>query len=376
MKKKVAIIGSGISGLTLANLLRTNSNFEFVVYEKGEVLNLDEGFGIQLSVNSVFILNKIGFNQLNINEKYYPSKLDFYSINCNKICDLDLTPFNSTDNKYTTLKRSILIKFLKEKLLSNSIIFRKEINDVEQINGKININFIDGSNDRVDYLVVSDGVFSNTKSVIEKKFFKPNYYGSITIRAQIKTQDIFNLDSNNISLIMGSDAHLVLYPTNQRKEINLVCIVRKKLENDDSIKTILENTILKENKNLLNLFKGDLKSWPIYTSGKPIKSIYKNVLYIGDAFYTFPPTMAQGASQSIEAANEIFELVSGNHAGIQNEYFKNRVERTNLINKRSKLNYFGFHISNPLLKILRNEFLKRLVKNENFINSYLGKVYK
>ena len=376
MKKKVAIIGSGISGLTLANLLRTNSNFEFVVYEKGEVLNLDEGFGIQLSVNSVFILNKIGFNQLNINEKYYPSKLDFYSINCNKICDLDLTPFNSTDNKYTTLKRSILIKFLKEKLLSNSIIFRKEINDVEQINGKININFIDGSNDKVDYLVVSDGAFSNTKSVIEKKIFKPNYHGTIAIRAQIKTQDISNLDSNNISLIMGSDAHLVLYPTNQRKEINLVCIVRKKLEDDDSIKTILENTILKENKNLLNLFKGDLKSWSIYTSAKPMKSIYKNVLYIGDAFYTFPPTMAQGASQAIEAANEIFELINSNHIDIQNEYFRNRVERTNLINKRSKFNYFGFHISNPLLKILRNLFLKRLVKNKNFIHSYLGKVYK
>jgi len=376
MKKKVAIIGSGISGLTLANLLRTNSNFEFVVYEKGEVLNLDEGFGIQLSVNSVFILNKIGFNQLNINEKYYPSKLDFYSINCNKICDLDLTPFNSTDNKYTTLKRSILIKFLKEKLLSNSIIFRKEINDIEQINGKININFIDGSNDKVDYLVVSDGAFSNTKSVIEKKIFKPNYHGTIAIRAQIKTQDISNLDSNNISLIMGSDAHLVLYPTNQRKEINLVCIVRKKSENDDSIKMILENTILKENKNLLNLFKGDLKSWPIYTSGKPIKSMYKNVLYIGDAFYAFPPTMAQGASQAIEAANEIFELISNNHTDIQNEYFKNRVERTNLINKRSKINYFGFHISNPLLKILRKEILKRLVKNKNFIHSYLGKIYK
>jgi len=376
MKKKVAIIGSGIAGLTLANLLRTNSNFEFIVYEKGEILNLEEGFGIQLSSNSVFILNKIGFNQLNINEKYYPSKLDFYSINCNKICDLDLTPFNSTNNKYTTLKRSILIKFLKEKLLSNSIIFRKEINEVKQINGKININFIDGSNDKVDYLVVSDGVFSNTKSVIEKKSFKPNYHGAIAIRTQIKTQDISNLDSNNISLIMGSDAHLVLYPTNQQKEINLICIVKKKSETDDCIKTILENTILKENKNLLNLFKGDLKSWPIYTSGKPIKSIYKNVIYIGDAFYTFPPTMAQGASQAIEAANEIFNLISDNHTDIQNAYFKNRTERTNLINKRSKFNYFGFHISNPLLKILRNEFLKRLVKNKNFIYSYLGKIYK
>ena len=128
MKKKIAIIGSGIAGLTLANLLKTNSNFEFVVYEKAETLNLDEGFGIQLSVNSVFILNKIGFNELNKNEKYYPSKLDFYSINCNKICDLDLTTFNSTNDKYTTLKRSIFIEFLKEKLLSNSVMFHKKIN--------------------------------------------------------------------------------------------------------------------------------------------------------------------------------------------------------------------------------------------------------
>ena len=122
--------------------------------------------------------------------------------------------------------------------------------------------------------------------------------------------------------------------------------------------------------------RGDLKSWPIYTSGKPIKSIYKNVLYIGDAFYTFPPTMAQGASQSIEAANEIFDLISDNHPDIQSEYFKNRVEKTNLINKRSKINYFGFHISNPLLKVLRNGLLKRLVKNKNFINTYLGRIYR
>ena len=376
MKKKVAIIGSGIAGLTLANLLKTNPNFEFAVYEKGEILNLSEGFGIQLSVNSVSILSKIGFNQLNKNEKYNPKKLDFYSINCNKICNLDLTEFNFTNVEYTTLKRSILISFLKEKLFPNSIMFCKKINDVQQIDKKINISFIDGSSDIVDYLVVSDGIFSDTKSVIEKKFFKPNNYGAIAIRSQVRAQDISNLNSNNISLIMGSNAHLVLYPINQRKELNLVCIIRKKSEDNDSIKTILENTILKENKNLVNLFSGDLKSWPIYTSGQPIKSIYKNVLYIGDAFYTFPPTMAQGASQSIEAANEIFELISDNNTDIQNEYFKKRVERTNLINKRSKFNYFGFHITNPLLKTLRSFFLKRLVKNKNFIQSYLGKIYQ
>ena len=376
MKKRVAIIGSGVAGLVLANLLQTNSSFEFVVYEKGEILNLDEGFGIQLSINGISILNKIGFNQLNKNEKYHPAKLDFYSIDCNKICDLDLTIFNSESVKYTTLKRSTLIKFLKEKLFSNSMMFRKKINNIEQVNGKIRINFIDGSIDEVDYLIVSDGVFSNTKSVIEKKTFKPIYYNAIAIRSQIKNQDIFKLNSGNISLIMGSNAHLVLYPINQQKEINLVCIIRNKSADNNSIKTILEKSILKENKNLFNLFRDDLKSWPIYVSDKPVKSIYKNVLYSGDAFYTFPPTMAQGASQAVESANEIFELIKNNHLEIQDQYFNHREQRTNLIYKRSKINYFGFHITNPLLKILRNFFLKRFVKNKNFIQNYLGKIYK
>ena len=376
MKKRIAIIGSGIAGLTLAGLLKIDSNFEFIVYEKEDILNLDEGFGIQLSVNSVFILNKLGFNQINKNEKYNPTKLDFYSINYNKICDLDLTKFNSTQAKYTTLKRSVLIKFLKEKLLSNSILFSKKVKNVEKINEKINIHFTDGSSDKVDYLIVSDGVFSNTKSIIEKKFFKPKYYGAIAVRTQIVNQNISNLNSNNISLIMGSKAHLVHYPVNLKKEFNLVCIIRKKSEDNDSAKTILENTILKENSKLVNLFKGDIKSWPIYTAGKPIKSIYKNILYIGDAFYTFPPTLAQGASQAVESANEIFELINSDHPDIQSEYFKNRLERTNLINKRSKLNYFSFHLSNSFFVTIRNLILKKLTKNQKFLESYLGKIYK
>ena len=376
MKKKIAIIGSGIAGLTLASLLKTNSDFDFTVYEKNESLNIDEGFGIQLSANSISILNKIGFDKLNKNEKFFPFKLDFYSINLNKICDLDLTTFNFDKVKYTTLKRSILIKFLKEKLFSNSIIFQKEINKIEKINDEIKIYFIDGSNDVVDFLIVSDGIFSNTKSIIEKKIFKPNYAGSIAVRTQISPNDMSNLDSNNISLIMGSNNHSVLYPINQKKEINLVSIIRNKLVSNNSIKSIVEKKILKENKNLNTLFNKNLKSWPVYTSLIPTKSIYKNVLYIGDAFYTFTPTMAQGASQAIEAANEIFQLIATGHPDIQNEYFKNRLERINLINKRSKFNYYGFHISNPILKIFRNKILKSLVNNKRFINSYLGKIYK
>ena len=227
MKKKIAIIGAGIGGLCLANLLQKNSEFEFVIYEKSETLNLEEGFGLQLAANSVSILNQIGFSNINKSEIYNPVKLDFYS-NEDKICDLDLTKFNSETDKYTTLKRSSLIKFLKDKLFSNLIRFSKKVKSVEQDQDILKIKFEDGDSEEVNYLVVSDGVFSTTKSIIEKKIFAPNYHGAVAVRAQIKAKDIPEFKDENISLFMSSEAHLVSYPVNDNGDINLVCILRKK----------------------------------------------------------------------------------------------------------------------------------------------------
>jgi salicylate hydroxylase len=374
MKKKIAIIGAGIGGLTLANLLQKNSEFEFIIYEKRETLNLEEGFGIQLAVNSVSILNQIGFNSLNKSEIYNPTKLDFYS-NGDKICDLDLTQFNSETEKYTTLKRSTLIKSLKDKLFSNLIRFNKTVDRVDQNQDTTKIYFKDGDSEEVDYLIVSDGVYSQTKSIIEKKIFKPSFYGAVAVRTQIKAKDVSEFKTENISIFMSSKAHLVSYPVNDSGDINVVCVLRKKLNGKKSTEELLSEKFFNKNKHLLSLFKKDLKSWSIYTSSKPAKSILKKVFYIGDAFYTFPPTLAQGASQSIESAKELYDLLINNNQNIENIYFEERFKKTNMINNRSKLNYLVFHFSNPFLKILRNQFLKRLIKSKSFINRYLGKIY-
>ena len=175
---------------------------------------------------------------------------------------------------------------------------------------------------------------------------------------------------------MSAKAHLVSYPVNNNGDINLVCILRKKLNEKKSIEHLLSERFVNKNKNLLSFFKGNLKSWSIYTSSKPIKSTLKKVFYIGDAFYTFPPTLAQGASQSIESAKELYDLMIDNKQNIENIYFEKRRQKIIMINNRSKLNYFAFHFSNPVLKFFRNQFLKRLIKNNRFINTFLGKIYK
>ncbi len=376
MKKKIAIIGSGIAGLTLANLLKQNSDFEIMVYERETTLSLEEGYGIQLAPNSTSILNKIGFSNIDNKDFFNPFKLNFYSSDNQKICDLDLSRFNSEKFKYTTLKRSVLIEFLKNKLFSNNLKFGKEIKKVSKIKDKLLINFKDNTNDLVDFIAVSDGVFSKTKSVIENKTIQPIYNGSIAIRTVLKNLPEFNYDKNNISLVMLKNAHIVIYPINKKGELNVVCIIRQKLSNNIDLKLLIKKEILLQNKNLENLFENQLEYWPIYTSKKPSKSIYENLFYIGDAFYTFPPTMAQGASQSIEAANELFNLLSKDNKNTADLFFKKRLERTKVINRRSKLNHHIFHFSNPILKMIRNESLKIMLKSKIFLDNYIGKVYK
>ena len=86
--------------------------------------------------------------------------------------------------------------------------------------------------------------------------------------------------------------------------------------------------------------------------------------------------MAQGASQSIEASYELFNLLSQENKKIQSIYFQKRLEKTKLINSRSGLNYYSFHLSNPILIKARNAILKRITKSKKFLNSYLGDIYQ
>ena len=78
--KKVAIIGAGISGLFIANLFKENPDYLITIYEKNSSIALDEGYGIQLSTNSIKLLNKIGFDNFDNEDKFHPEKIDFYKI--------------------------------------------------------------------------------------------------------------------------------------------------------------------------------------------------------------------------------------------------------------------------------------------------------
>ena len=378
--KKVAIIGAGISGLFIANLFKKNSNYQIQIYEKNNSINLEQGYGNQLSVNSVKLLNQIEFNKFQNDKKFNPDKINFYSIkNSNKICDLNISDFNSEDCKYTTLRRSDLINFLK-KNLENLIKTNHSISKINQEDKKIKITFQNNEIFECDYLIISDGVFSKSKKLISNNKTQPRYNNTLAIRGTLPVTT--KIDCKNISLFLGHNFHNVIYPVNSNGDLNFIAIMKYKLSSEEQknfslfndhsfIKKILEN-VPSESKEFLNNIK-ELKIFPVFVSDDFNKIKNNNIHLIGDAFFAFPPSFAQGASQSIEGAYELFESIENN---TESDFFNNRVNKTKMVNKRSKLNQFAFHLSNPLMIYLRNIFLKKLVKNKKFLESYLGKIYK
>ena len=378
--KKIGIIGAGISGLFIANLFKRNLNYQITVFEKKPAIDLEEGYGIQLSVNSVKLLNQIGFDKFPDDKKFNPNKINFYSIKSfKKICDLNISDFNTRDCKYTTLKRSDLVNFLKIDL-KDSIKTNHSISKIDQENQKIKLIFENNEIFECDYLIISDGVFSKSKSLISNNLTQPKFNKTLAIRGTISNSQ--KIDCKDISLFLGPDFHQVIYPVNHSGDLNFIAILKYNLlineqknhllfNDDNFIKKILDYIPL-EIREFINEIK-QLKIFPVFVSNNFFKLKNDNIHFIGDALFAFPPSFAQGASQSIEGAYELFKSIENK---TENSYLKNRVSKIRMVNNRSKFNQFAFHLSSPLTIFLRNIFLKRLIKNKKFLESYLGKIYR
>ena len=161
--------------------------------------------------------------------------------------------------------------------------------------------------------------------------------------------------------------------TNEQKNYSL-------FNDNDFIKKILDN-VPSEMIKFLDEIR-ELKIFPVFVSDNFFKIKNNNIHFIGDAFFAFPPSFAQGASQSIEDAYQLFKSIENN---TEDSFFKNRVSKTKMVNNRSKINLFAFHLSSPFTTFLRDilhsqvdttYYTRKCIINHNNVNPITFYTYK
>ncbi|WP_370931951.1 FAD-dependent monooxygenase [Bartonella sp. DGB1] len=375
--KHIVISGAGIAGLTTAILL-SELDTTIDIYEQAKNLS-PIGAGIQLPPNSMKILSYIGLeNQIKQNA-IRANQLKIYdAINGKNYINLPL----SNKNDYYLIDRATLQTILLNKVRSLpnvNLFFGQKINNFKIDNSKIHIN-INNKIIKPDLLLACDGVWSNAR-----KFFLPNeeayFTGDNVWRAYSKNQQFIhkdltdNISCNDIVIALAKKQHLILYPTNKNKDINLVLVVKDKISSakqwniTSKAKDFLSH-INDWHKDFKKIFTDNLewKKYPLYIMKNANYYGRYNCLLLGDAAHTIYPFAAQGAAMALEDACYLF--TSFKKFGINqiaiDHFIKARLPRINKIQNRSLFNKKIYN-ANFLLKLGRNIAFKYR-KPQSFIN--------
>lgn len=347
----IAIIGAGISGLTLACILK-NAKIPVVVFEKSNDVS-DHGAGISISPNGIRVLKYLNIYDDAISKSANPKEAIYSSIN-KKIATFKVDVI--------TTSRKVLYEVLYKKFIGmgGTILFNHQLSKVDIENLKL--YFSNNTSYKVRHIAACDGIKSICRNSIESQK-DPLYSGYSVWRA------IINKNQKNIKTYLGPNHHIVTYPISA-SQISFVAAIKTKKKYKESWRTsgtlneLKEDLILSDTKDFSFITEKTLLfKWGIYI--RPIiKHIkYKNLTLLGDAAHPIVPFIGQGGCLAMEDAFIFGNLVikyDSDISSAQSKYEKLRMKRIKMISKLSLRQGYLNHLSNPLIVLIRNLIMRYL----------------
>jgi salicylate hydroxylase len=351
---KIAVIGAGVAGLSVASLL-AKAGHKVSVFEKNQRIR-EVGAGIQISPNGFCVLKEIGL-----------SKKVIQTSICNKsilICDYQngqkLLQFDQSSvlgkENFRLLHRADLINLLYRSAVSNKVSFNLGYTaDAKSLR------------DQYSFVIGADGVHSTTRSLLNPQQSKNRRSDYFAWRSIVPNKINHH---RGVRLTIAPNKHIVSYPVRGSDQLNLVLI--QESENDEifewSRKEKPENI-----KNLFSEFGGDLgdalksvetvHKWGLSSQDIPSNWAIDNIFLIGDALHPMLPFLAQGANSALEDAFILAKLITFHEPSKAAEkYIEIRKPRLLRLMKAIKNNAWKFHLENSLFRIGAHSGLRLLDK--------------
>lgn len=375
---KITIIGAGIGGLTTAIALQ-KKGFEVEIFEATSAFK-KAGSGINLALNAMQVYKYLGIYDEIFKAGSYTNIMEVTDEKLKPLSLANLKPFEEKYNvKSVAIHRETLHQRLLDNLKETPIHLGKKLKSLKQTNGKINLQFEDGTKHQTKILIGADGIHSKVRESIfnHKELRVANqicWRGITTIelpkKYQTKLTELWGKGKRFGFVAIGKNQYywyaLANYKKNYRKEYSIIDLEAFYSDFHPLIGQIIKST---PDSTILTNEMLDLK---------PIKTWHnKNVCLLGDSAHATTPNLGQGACQAIESALVLSNCLEEHKTtGKAFESYQNirKYKAIKIVNTSWKIGKMA-HLENNFAIKLRNFILriipKKIVANQT---SYIYKI--
>ena len=308
-KYKIAIVGSGIIGMTLALQLSTINHINITLF--GKKPKYSEFKTTAILATSFDIYKRL----LDLNKSHPQiSKLKKFKIidelkTKKKIIDFDATEINLDSFAYNIRDNFLADKLHKEIKNNDSIIFKNEfIEGLEDNLSKTILNTSDGSTE-FDLVIGADGRNSIIRELAAINYSKKTYKESILV-----TEINHSIPNNNTSFEIHRNGSLLTSVPTSDKDSAIVMIDHS--QKIDGIDIDDLNAIISEG---LSTYLGDTIVSNKYSILPSVtinaEKLYRNrVMLVGESAHVIPPIGAQGLNLGLRDIMTFYNILLNNEA--------------------------------------------------------------
>lgn len=384
---RIAIVGGGIGGLTLALALRQRG-IEAAVYEQAAELS-EIGAAVALSANATRELRRLGVLDRIADCSTEPSELIYrnwqkgHRIAAFPVHD-DLAYQKRFGAPYFGIHRADLQRILSGALAGAGLHLAHRLTELTEQGQTMRLRFANGSIAEADLVIGADGVRSLVRRYVTGGE-EAIYSGTSAFRGIVPAKQLLSLpDPRAIQFWMGPDAHLLHYAIGERaQDVNFFAVVEgPRTWSHEGWQTPIEpSTALAPFENwhpavteMIGAVEHRVR-WALFTV-RPLRQWWRGrAVLLGDAAHAMVPHHGQGANTTIEDAITLAEMLTTTRRdeiqGMMSRYQRLRRSRTRIIQRSSRVtnDLLHLHDNSPAL-VHRDRRVSRFPADFGWIHEF------
>ena len=362
---KVAVIGGGIGGLTVASALMARG-ISVELHEQTDELT-PVGAGIQLTPNAFKVLRALGLEAGLRECGFFPEATVGHDWRSGKV--VFRTPLAGECERlygapYVQIHRADLQRILSEKLPPATVRLGKRCVAVGDNGKSATARFADGSEVEADLVIAADGIRSVARTTLFTEG-TPRFTGNICWRSVIPFDppDRELVGPNN-AIWFGPHGHVVTYYVMGGKAVNLVACLETETWTEESWNARSTTAELKAayagwHPKLQRLFERaqEVFKWGLFDREPMPAWTIGRVTLLGDAAHPMLPYLSQGAAMAMEDGLVLARVLTedqGDVAGALRRYEALRIPRTARVQVTSRAQGEKNHLTSPWARLRRD----------------------